>query len=172
MERAFARAGRQAAAADQFQDQAVGTGEVNGLRLPAAFQREVVQPFRVALQGCTFAQPGHRLAEAVVRYVEGQVHATDRMITRRLQFDRAPADVHMIADHALLKYIAEVAGHGTDIGYRQSEVQQAHDRSSVDEPTVAPGHARRPLAQGFGEESHRCIPCLPMGFRPGNRSGA
>ncbi|CCP18800.1 hypothetical protein predicted by Glimmer/Critica [Stenotrophomonas maltophilia RA8] len=39
-------------------------------------------------------------------------------------------------------------------------MQQAHDRSSVDEPTVAPGHARRPLPQGQAKEPQRCVHCL------------
>ncbi|KAG1319950.1 hypothetical protein G6F63_014488 [Rhizopus arrhizus] len=132
MERPLARAAWQAAASDQFQDQAIGTGEVHRLRLPAAFQREVVQSGWIALQGGALAQPGHRLAEAVVGHVEGQVHAADRMISGGLQFDRAPADVHVVADHALLQHVVEVRGDGGHVGHRQGQVEQAHDRSSME----------------------------------------
>ena len=71
----------------------------------------------------------------------------------------------MVADHALLQHIVKVRSNGGDIGYRQGEVKQAHDRSSMDATTVAPGHARRPLVQRVCEESRRCIHRLGMGLR-------
>ena len=38
------------------------------------------------------------------------MHAADRAPFRRLQLDRAPADVHMVADHALLQGLYELDG--------------------------------------------------------------
>ncbi|MNT85423.1 hypothetical protein D3C72_2255870 [compost metagenome] len=78
MEDAAAPGGGQAAARDQFQDEAIGPGEVDRLRLPAALETEVLAPLGIALTLGAGIQPAGRFAEAVVRHVEGQVHAADR----------------------------------------------------------------------------------------------
>ncbi|MNV38809.1 hypothetical protein D3C71_1303720 [compost metagenome] len=132
MEGTAAVTGRQAPAADQFQDQAIGSGEIHRLRLPAAFQCEVVQPFRIALQRRACTQPAHGVGQAVVRHIEGKVHAAYRTAIRRLQLDRAPANADLVAGHLQLQHVAEVRGDAGNIGYRQGEMQQAHDRSSVE----------------------------------------
>ncbi|MNI60167.1 hypothetical protein D3C73_1153610 [compost metagenome] len=131
MEGTAAFAGRQAPAADQLQDQAIGSSEIHRLRLPAAFQCEVIAAFRAALEGRACSQPGHGLGEAIVRHIEGQVHAADRVDAGRLQLDGAPADADLVAGHLQLQHVAEPSGNAGDIGYRQGEVQQAHGRSSV-----------------------------------------
>jgi len=115
MERAGAVRGRQASAADQFQDQPIRAFEVDRLRRPGIAKGEVGLAGGIALQRRTCQQPVGCHGEAVGRHVEGQVHAAHRVGAGGPQLQPGPADLHGVAVHRQLQDLAEVRADLGDI---------------------------------------------------------